>query len=131
MKTSHIAIVVRNNLEEKIEFWKRLLDTENVDECDIMGMKTIIIRGAETAVELLYPLIEECPIKDSPEGFHHITFSTKDLDSVLDRTKDSVVKHSPKIEFERLHEAGTITFIDSPEKSGNVLVELAQLKEKE
>jgi methylmalonyl-CoA/ethylmalonyl-CoA epimerase len=130
----HIGIAVRN-LEEAIKFYEETfgLKCYAIEEVKDQKVRTAFFKVGQTKIELLESTEHEGPIskfiEKRGEGFHHLAFAVKNIESTLEETEKKGIKLIDK-QSRKGAEGLDIAFLH-PKSTFGVLTELCEKKEQE
>lgn len=131
-RISHIGIVV-DNLDETLNMFRSIFGLQPTIVKDAMEgkMRVAFIHLGDGELELLQPIDPSIPIERFPQiqnkGIHHISFSTNNILSEIERMKRkgiAFINEEPKIGAH-----GVKIVFTKPETTGNIVVEICEEKE--
>jgi methylmalonyl-CoA/ethylmalonyl-CoA epimerase len=137
MKTTHIehiGIAVRN-LEEAIKFYEETfgLKCYAIEEVKDQKVRTAFFKVGQTKIELLESTEQDGPIskfiEKRGEGFHHLAFAVRDIESALAETEEKGIRLIDK-QSRKGAEGLDIAFLH-PKSTLGVMIELCEKKEQE
>lgn len=126
---NHIGIAVRD-LDTSIETFRKLFEFDAVhrEEVPKQMVKVASFKVGDVLIELTQPTSENSPvhkyIEKRGEGIHHIAFESTDINSELDRLKNSGVKLINNEAQKGAHDM-MIAFAH-PKSTNGVLTEICQ-----
>jgi methylmalonyl-CoA/ethylmalonyl-CoA epimerase len=128
MRVDHIAIAV-NNAENALVNYQKILKIDKIESELVPNekVKVIMLNLQDTRIEFLEPMDNDSPIskflKERGEGIHHIAITADEIETDVNRAKDSGMKFLGGL---RNGSYGRkITFIH-PKSLNGVLVEFCQ-----
>ncbi len=131
---NHIGIAVKN-LEEHIPIYRDILGLKliTIEEVEEQKVRTAIFETGGVHIELLQPTADDSPIakflQKKGEGMHHIAFQSNDLSLELEALKAKGIQQIDQKPREGAHDT-KIAFLH-PKSTGNVLMELCEVHEKD
>ena len=130
----HIGIAVRN-LEDAIKFYEETfgLKCYAIEEVKDQKVRTAFFKVGQTKIELLESTEPDGPIskfiEKRGEGFHHLAFAVKNIESALAETEKKGIQLIDKQSRKGAEELD-IAFLH-PKSTLGVLIELCEKKEQE
>ncbi len=128
MRVDHIAIAVKN-AEDALANYKKILKIDKIETEMVPNekVKVVMMNLQDTRIELLEPMGDDSPIskflRDRGEGIHHIAITADEIETDVNRAKDSGMRFLGEL---RTGSYGRkITFIH-PKSLNGVLVEFCQ-----
>lgn len=130
-RVSHVGVVVRD-LDQTLKLYERVFGLRPTVIKDAMGGKVRVafVPVGDGEIELLQPKDPEIALgkflQTHGQGIHHISLSTDDIDSEVDRMKNegaAFAEEAPKVGAH-----GVRIIFTKPETTGGIAFELCEEK---
>jgi len=128
-RISHVGVVVKN-LDETLNLYERVFGLKPSAVKDAMGGKARVafVPVGDGEMELLQPKDPQIPLstflKTHGQGIHHISLSTDDIESDVDRMKGEGVAFAD--EKPKVGAHGVRIIFTKPETTGGIAFELGE-----
>jgi methylmalonyl-CoA epimerase len=128
-RVSHVGVVVKD-LDETLDLYERVFGLKPSVVKDAMGGKARVafVPVGDGEIELLQPKDPEIPfsrfLQTHGQGIHHISLSTDDIDSDVDRMRGEGVAFTD--EKPKVGAHGVRIIFTKPETTGGIAFELCE-----
>jgi methylmalonyl-CoA epimerase len=128
-RLNHVGIIV-NNLDDTLKIYERLFGLKPAVVKSAMEGKARVafVPVGDGEVELIQPLDPSLPqsnfLQTRGQGIHHISLSTDDIDSEVDRMRKEGVAFAAEVP--RIGAHGVKIIFTKPETTDSITVELCE-----